>query len=86
MNCLQIMAVRLGQREKTAIEVQKVLTDFGCSIRTRLGHNNQTAENACSPQGLLIPQLCCDDDTSKALETKLNSIEDVKARLVNLAD
>ena len=86
MNCLQIMAVRLGQREKTAIEVQKVLTDFGCSIRTRLGLHDQPADNACSPQGLLIRQLCCDDDTSKALETKLNSIEDVKARLVNLAD
>ena len=86
MNCLQIMAVRLGQREKTAIEVQKVLTDFGCSNRTRHGLHDQPADNACSPQGLLILQLCCDDDTSKALETKLNSIEDVKARLVNLAD
>jgi hypothetical protein len=53
---------------------------------TRLGLHDQSSENTCMPSGLLILQLCCEDATSKELETKLNSLEGVKAKLVNLAD
>ena len=85
MNCLQIMAVRVAQREATAVAVQKILTDFGCSIRTRLGLHDQE-ENACSPHGLLILQLSSDAATSAELERRLNAIEGVKAKLVDLSD
>jgi hypothetical protein len=85
-NCLQVMAVRIKQRDTAALEVQKILTEFGCSIMTRLGLHDQSSENTCMPSGLLILQLCCEDATSKELETKLNSLEGVKAKLVNLAD
>ena len=85
MNCLQIMAVRVDNRETTAVEIQKVLTEFGCSIRTRLGLHDQPAGNVCSPMGLLILQLCSESETSKELEKKLNAIDGVKAQLVDLA-
>jgi len=85
MNCLQIMAVRVDNRETTAVEIQKVLTEFGCSIRTRLGLHDQPAGNVCSPMGLLILQLCSEAKVSQELEKKLNAIDGIKAQLVDLA-
>ena len=85
MNCFQIMAVRIEQRDATAVEVQKVLTEYGCSIRTRLGLHDQTNDNTCSPSGILILQLACDEHTAEELNKKLNVISGVKAKLVNLA-
>lgn len=85
MNCLQIMVVSVAQRESTATKVQGVLTEFGCSIRTRLGLHDQS-DGVCSERGILVLQLCSTEETSKALESKLNGIEGVKALLVDLAD
>ena len=85
MNCLQIMAIRVEQRECTAVEVQKTLTEYGCSICARLGLHNQESDK-CSPQGLLILQLCSNQEISKELENKLNSIDGVKAKLVDISD
>ncbi|MCE5201000.1 MAG: hypothetical protein LLF78_00595 [Synergistaceae bacterium] len=84
MNCFQIMVVRVAQREQTAIDVQKVLTEFGCSIRTRLGLHDQNDDNTCSPSGILILQLCCGENTAKELEGKLNVLPGVKAKLVSM--
>ncbi|MDL2298291.1 hypothetical protein LJC40_03960 [Synergistaceae bacterium OttesenSCG-928-D05] len=85
MNCFLIMAVRLEQRNETAVAVQKVLTEFGCAIRTRLGLHDQAPDNTCSPSGLLILQLCCEEAEAQKLEAALQKIDGVRAKLVNLA-
>jgi hypothetical protein len=84
MNCFQIMAVKIEQRETTAVEVQKILTEYGCHIKTRLGLHDQTCANTCSPSGILILQLCCGEDLAEELNKKLNEVHGVKAKLVNL--
>ena len=38
------------------------------------------------PAGLLVLQLCCCNETSRELESKLNALEGVKAQLVDLSD
>ncbi|MDO5116862.1 MAG: hypothetical protein Q4D58_12340 [Synergistaceae bacterium] len=86
MNCYQIMAVRILNRDKSAVEVQRVLTEYGCSIMTRLGLHDQSDPGTCSPSGLLVLQLCCDGAASLELERKLCAINGVKARLVDLSD
>ncbi|ANZ45100.1 hypothetical protein [Cloacibacillus porcorum] len=86
MNCYQIMAVRIYNRDKCAVEVQRVLTEYGCSILTRLGLHDQSTPGTCSPAGLLVLQLCCCNETSRELESKLNALEGVKAQLVDLSD
>lgn len=85
MNCFQIMAVRVEQRDTTAVQVQKILTEYGCSIKTRLGLHDQAEDNACSPSGILILQLACGDNVAEELNKKLNAISGVKAKLINLA-
>ncbi len=55
MNCFQIMAVKVEQRDTAAVEVQKILTEYGCSIRTRLGLHDQADDKTCSPSGTYPP-------------------------------
>ena len=48
-----ILGVHVAQRTKHTAKVQKILSDYGCSIRTRLGLHEAT-ENICSPNGLIL--------------------------------
>ena len=48
-----ILGVHVAQRTKHTAKVQKILSDFGCSIRTRVGLH-EAAENVCSPNGLIL--------------------------------
>ena len=48
-----ILGVHVAQRTKHTAKVQKILSDYGCSIRTRVGLHD-AAENICSPNGLIL--------------------------------
>ena len=48
-----ILGVHVAQRTKHTAKVQKILTDHGCSIRTRVGLH-EAADNVCSPNGLIL--------------------------------
>lgn len=85
MNDLQVMVVKITEREATAPAVQKVLTEYGCHIRTRLGLHDQD-KDSCSPVGILILQLRADSETSCKLQDALNKIDGVKAHLVDLSN
>lgn len=83
-DCTLIIGIRLANRNESAVEVQKVLTDYGCCIRTRLGLHEQEQDGTCSPSGVLLLQLCCEEEEGRRLEKALVSIEGVKAQLINL--
>ena len=48
-----ILGVHVAQRTKHTLNVQKILSAYGCSIRTRIGLH-EAAENVCSPNGLIL--------------------------------
>ncbi len=48
-----ILGVHVAQRTKHTAKVQKILSDYGCSIRTRIGLH-EAAETVCSPNGLIL--------------------------------
>ena len=52
MNKTIIMGVSVDNRNDCAIEVQKLLTEYGCYIKTRLGLHE--AEMECSPKGIVL--------------------------------
>jgi len=85
MDCTYIMAVRLENRNESAVTVQKILTEYGCCIRTRLGLHDYDEAGVCSPAGILILQLCCGGEKSQELEKALGAVDGVKAKLVDLA-
>ena len=78
-----LAAVKIGQREKAAVEVQKILTDFGCSIKVRLGLHDIPAD-ACSPAGLLILQLVDTAENIDAFLAGLNAVKDVTAKSLTI--
>ena len=48
-----ILGVHVAQRTKHTAKVQKILSDYGCSIRTRLGLH-EAGDGFCSPNGLIL--------------------------------
>lgn len=65
-----IFGIRLDNRTQTAIDFQKVLTHFGCSIKTRLGLHDVT-DNVCAPNGLILLEIIDDAEAMKMKEELL---------------
>ncbi|MDR1491991.1 MAG: hypothetical protein LBT05_04640 [Planctomycetaceae bacterium] len=70
-----ILGVNIPNFAKNSGEVQKIFTEFGCNIRTRLGLHNVT-DGACIPNGLIILEIIggvkvADDLSEKLLKTNL---------------
>ncbi|MGE4490440.1 MAG: hypothetical protein AB7E95_12940 [Kiritimatiellales bacterium] len=71
-----IVGVHITERVKHAGDVQKVLTDFGCQIRTRLGLH-EVDQNICSPNGMILLELVDDDAKVGELKQSLGTIDGV---------
>jgi len=81
--CGYIMAVLQENRIETATKVQEVLTRNGCNIRFRLGlHDAGIAE--CSNSGLILLQICGDKADAEKLQSELQGVPHVKAKLMLL--
>jgi len=78
-----VALVLLNNRHAAAIEVQKVLTDWGCSIKTRLGLHGGV-QNACTEDGLLFLELAGEKADHEKHIAALNAIKGVDAKLVSL--
>jgi len=73
----------LNTRGETSIKVQKILSVWGCLIKTRLGIHDDVLDN-CTQIGLLFLDLACDIEKLKELEYKLNLVSGVDARLITM--
>jgi hypothetical protein len=78
-----IILILIGNRNDAAVNVQKVLTGWGCFIKTRLGIHDGVLEN-CSEEGLLFLEMVGDQSKHEELLRKLNLIKSVDAQLINL--
>ncbi len=74
-----IAGVHITDRIQHVDAVQHLLTEYGCSIRTRLGLHEADA-GFCSPNGLLLLELIDDDLKADELIGKLNAVEGVEAK------
>ena len=74
-----ILGVHITDRIGHVSSVQQLLTEYGCSIRTRLGLHE--ADNGfCSANGLLLLEMTDDAKTADALAEKLNAVEGVEVK------
>ena len=78
-----ILIILIGQRKQAAVQVQKVLTGWGCMIKTRLGIHDGVMEN-CSDQGLIILELAGDRKQMIELARKVSLIKGVSSKLIDL--
>ena len=79
-----ILLVLVSTRKESATTVQKILTEWGCLIKTRLGLHQDVLDN-CSESGLIFLELAGDKEKHKELQRKLELVQGVQAKLVNMA-
>jgi hypothetical protein len=79
-----VLLVLINDRKESAITVQKILTDWGCTIKTRLGIHDGVLDN-CANSGLLILDIVGEKSKNEEMTRKLNLLKGVKAQLVSLS-
>ena len=83
MGKYNLMGIVIGDRRKFAPEVQKVLTEFGCIIKMRIGLH-EGIENSCSNEGFIILNLVDDDKKIDGFIKKLKNIESVRVKNIKV--
>jgi hypothetical protein len=78
-----VMVILVGKRKETAVNVQKILTGWGCMIKTRLGIHDGVLDQ-CSETGLIILELVGEQDKKDELLRKLSLLDGVNAKIVQL--
>jgi len=76
-----ILAVHVSNRVIQAEQVQKTISEYGCSIKTRLGLH-EASDGFCSPEGLMILELLNNEAVLYEFRDKLNAISGVEAKEV----
>lgn len=79
-----LLLILIGNRKDSAVNVQKVLTGWGCIIKTRLGIHDGVLDN-CSNEGLLVLELHGERDKMEELARKVKLIDGVSSKLVDLS-
>ncbi len=78
-----IVSVIILNRDDVAVKVQKILTAWGCMIKTRLGIHDGVLDN-CTQTGLLILEMVGEDGKIEEFVRKLNLIDGVEAKSLTL--
>jgi len=84
MSDKRVLLILVGNRKEEAKFVQQTLTGWGCVIKTRLGIHEDVL-NHCSNHGLIICELVGDAAKHEELTRKLNLLNGVHAKLVELS-
>jgi hypothetical protein len=74
-----ILGVHITNRMKNAPEVQKVFTEFGCNIKTRIGLHD-VSENVCGPSGVVLLEFYGAPADADAMKQRLCAIEGVQVQ------
>ena len=80
----ELMLILIDKRKDDAPAVQKILTTWGCLIKTRLGIHDGVLDN-CSNSGLIILELVGDREKQERLAERLNVLSGVKAKIVDIS-
>jgi hypothetical protein len=59
--------------------VQHLLTEYGCNIKTRIGLHH-VDQQFCSPRGLILLEMFGDQKTCRELAAKLNALEGIEVQ------
>ena len=79
-----LLIALLNHRHSDAVKVQRLLTEYGCIVKTRLGIHDGVLDK-CSDSGLIILELVGPEKEKKELARKLKLISKVKIKYVSLS-
>ncbi len=74
-----ILGVHITGRVQHVPGVQNLFTEYGCSIKTRLGLH-EASDNVCSPNGLILLEMAGVEAPIFELARKLEAIEGVEVQ------
>jgi hypothetical protein len=78
-----VLLILIDNRKESAEKVQKILTGWGCFIKTRLGIHDGVLDN-CSDHGLIFLELVGEGNKHEELMRKLKLLKGVDVKLVSL--
>lgn len=79
-----VVVAFLKARKGSAVKFQKILTQYGCIIKTRLGIHDGVMDK-CSDTGLIILELAGEEKQKSAFVRKLITLKGVVVKKVDLA-
>jgi hypothetical protein len=74
-----ILGVHVTDRLKRAAEVQRLFTEYGCNIKTRLGLH-EIGAGSCAPSGLVLLEMYGEEAHCLSLGAKLDAIDGVEVQ------
>lgn len=74
-----VLGLAISSRVKEIPEVQQVLTECGCNIRTRIGMH-EVAGEYCAPSGVILLDVLGDPAEIDDCQNRLNAIEGVQCQ------
>lgn len=74
-----ILGVHVKSFSKDSGNVQKIFSEYGCSIRTRLGLHD-AADNLCSPEGLILIEFIGGIEKADEMTAKLSAIQGIEVK------
>jgi len=74
-----ILGVHISERAKQAAGVQKIFTEYGCHIKTRLGLH-EVDDKLCSPAGIVILEFYGDEPKADELAGKLMATDGIEVK------
>jgi hypothetical protein len=83
MSKRNVVALLISTRNETAVNVQKILTAWGCMIKTRLGIHDGVLDK-CSQTGLVLLEMVGEDAKIDEFVRKLNLVQGASAQRVTL--
>jgi hypothetical protein len=74
-----ILGIQITNRLTKAAEVQKLFSQYGCNIKTRLGLHDVN-ENICSPSGLVLLEMFGKEEDILQMGKALKAIEGINVQ------
>jgi hypothetical protein len=79
----KVVLIKIDHRSTEAVKVQSILTEYGCSIKVRLGLHEVT-KDMCANDGLIILEVEGDKRKLNKLVKTLNAVEYIQAQMVEM--
>ena len=79
---IAVVGLVVNNRSEVAGQVQKVFTSFGCTIRTRLGINN---EDHAKDEGLILLELVGEHSEMNSLVKRLRGINNISVGVISFS-
>jgi hypothetical protein len=76
-----IVAIHVHERVEKANQVQDILTEYGCYIKTRIGLH-ETSEEYCSPSGIIVLELVAKEEMVDKMVAKLNTLAAIETKKI----